>query len=177
MDSGRKLFRIVVADIVSVSACADLTLPPGAGLRIDTIHGPRFLVCISICNCSFVLSKWITDVFLYLQMDYFLCFPCKMDNYNSMPIMSSAIIIKFVTKNWVYSFECITNVLLCLWQVADNWETIDSWLDAIRLVYTIFARGRSDVLAGIITGWWLAASEKLPTSIGQETVGVCPGIR
>ncbi|BAF26988.1 protein HLB1 [Oryza sativa Japonica Group] len=79
VDSGRKLFRIVVADIVSVSACADLTLPPGAGLRIDTIHGPRFLV-------------------------------------------------------------------------ADNWETIDSWLDAIRLVYTIFARGRSDVLAGIITG-------------------------
>uniref|UniRef100_A0A0E0M9S8 PH domain-containing protein n=1 Tax=Oryza punctata TaxID=4537 RepID=A0A0E0M9S8_ORYPU len=79
VDSGRKLFRIAVADIVSVSACADLTLPPGAGLRIDTIHGPRFLV-------------------------------------------------------------------------ADNWETLDSWLDAIRLVYTIFARGRSDVLAGIITG-------------------------
>ncbi|KAF0930461.1 hypothetical protein E2562_032890 [Oryza meyeriana var. granulata] len=79
VDSSRKPFRIAVADIVSVSACADLTLPPGAGLCIDTIHGPRFLV-------------------------------------------------------------------------ADNWEALDGWLDAIRLVYTIFARGRSDVLAGIITG-------------------------
>ncbi|XP_006662515.1 protein HLB1-like [Oryza brachyantha] len=79
VDSSRKLFRIVIADITSVSACADLTLPPGAGLCINTIHGPKFLV-------------------------------------------------------------------------ADNWEVVDSWLDAIRLVYTIFARGRSDVLAGIITG-------------------------
>ncbi|KAG8084127.1 hypothetical protein GUJ93_ZPchr0010g8004 [Zizania palustris] len=79
VDSGRKLVRIAVSDIVSVSASADLTLPPGAGLCIDTIHGPRFLV-------------------------------------------------------------------------ADNWEALDGWLDAIRLVYTIFARGRSDVLAGIITG-------------------------
>uniref|UniRef100_A0A0D9XLL2 PH domain-containing protein n=1 Tax=Leersia perrieri TaxID=77586 RepID=A0A0D9XLL2_9ORYZ len=79
LDSGRKLFRVAVADIISVSACADLTLPPGAGLCIDTIHGARFLV-------------------------------------------------------------------------ADNWEALDGWLDAIRLVYTIFARGRSDVLAGIITG-------------------------
>jgi hypothetical protein len=38
------------------------------------------------------------------------------------------------------------------WQVADSWEALDGWLDAIRLVYTIFARGKSDVLAGIITG-------------------------
>uniref|UniRef100_A0A0E0CU26 Uncharacterized protein n=1 Tax=Oryza meridionalis TaxID=40149 RepID=A0A0E0CU26_9ORYZ len=36
--------------------------------------------------------------------------------------------------------------------VADTWESLDGWLDAIRLVYTIFARGKSDVLAGIITG-------------------------
>jgi hypothetical protein len=39
-----------------------------------------------------------------------------------------------------------------LWQIADNWEALDSWLDALCLVYTIFARGKSDVLAGIITG-------------------------
>ncbi|XP_059638707.1 protein HLB1 isoform X2 [Cornus florida] len=71
--------RVDVPDIVSISACADLTLPPGAGLCIDTIHGPVFLV-------------------------------------------------------------------------ADSWESLDGWLDAIRLVYTIFARGKSDVLAGIITG-------------------------
>ncbi|GJM91243.1 hypothetical protein PR202_ga07601 [Eleusine coracana subsp. coracana] len=79
MDRGRKPVRINVSDIVSVSACADLTLPSGAGLCIETIHGPTFLV-------------------------------------------------------------------------ADSWEALDGWLDAIRLVYTIFARGKSDVLAGIITG-------------------------
>ncbi|KAF5478003.1 hypothetical protein F2P56_004600 [Juglans regia] len=70
--------RIDVPDIVSVSACADLTLPPGAGLCIDTINGPVFMV-------------------------------------------------------------------------ADSWESLDGWLDAIRLVYTIYARRKSDVLAGIIT--------------------------
>lgn len=74
-----KLIKVDVPDIVSVSACADLTLPPGAGLCIDTIHGPVFLV-------------------------------------------------------------------------ADTWESLDGWLDAIRLVYTIYARGRSDVLAGVIAG-------------------------
>eukprot|EP00262_Sarcandra_glabra_P000936 TRINITY_DN1096_c0_g1_i1.p1 TRINITY_DN1096_c0_g1~~TRINITY_DN1096_c0_g1_i1.p1 ORF type:complete len:509 (-),score=81.94 TRINITY_DN1096_c0_g1_i1:114-1640(-) len=71
--------KVDVPGIVSVSACADLTLPPGAGLCIDTIHGPVFLV-------------------------------------------------------------------------ADTWESLDGWVDAIRLVYTIFARGKSDVLAGVITG-------------------------
>ncbi|KAL1568779.1 Protein hlb1 [Salvia divinorum] len=71
------VIRVYVADIVSVSACADLTLPPGAGLCIDTTHGPVFLV-------------------------------------------------------------------------AESWESLDGWLDAIRLVYTIFARAKSDVLAGII---------------------------
>nr|CAB3494184.1 unnamed protein product [Digitaria exilis] len=43
MDRGRKPVRINVADILSVSACADLTLPSGAGLCIETIHGPTFL--------------------------------------------------------------------------------------------------------------------------------------
>ncbi|KAF3434197.1 hypothetical protein FNV43_RR25300 [Rhamnella rubrinervis] len=75
----RRAIKVDVPDIISVSACADLTLPPGAGLCIDTIHGPVFLV-------------------------------------------------------------------------ADSWESLDGWLDAIRLVYTIYARGKSDVLAGIITG-------------------------
>ncbi|KAM7491529.1 hypothetical protein LguiA_034450 [Lonicera macranthoides] len=71
--------KVYVPDIVSVSTCADLTLPPGAGLCIDTINGPVFLV-------------------------------------------------------------------------ADSWESLDGWLDAIRLVYTIYARGKSNFLAGIITG-------------------------
>ncbi|KAK8599861.1 hypothetical protein V6N13_060328 [Hibiscus sabdariffa] len=59
--------RVDIPDIVSVSACSDLTLPPGAGLCIDTTHGPVFLV-------------------------------------------------------------------------ADSWESLEGWLDAIRLVYTIYAR-------------------------------------
>ncbi|XP_039122429.1 protein HLB1 [Dioscorea cayenensis subsp. rotundata] len=75
----KSLVKVDVPDIVSVSACADLTLPPGAGLCIDTVQGPVYLV-------------------------------------------------------------------------ADTWEALDGWLDAIRLVYTIFARGKSDVLAGVITG-------------------------
>nr|KJB07064.1 hypothetical protein B456_001G213600 [Gossypium raimondii] len=70
--------RVEIPDIVSVSSCADLTLPPGAGLCIDTTHGPIFLI-------------------------------------------------------------------------ADSWESLNGWLDAIRLVYTIYARGKTDVLASIIT--------------------------
>ncbi|KAL8210033.1 hypothetical protein R6Q57_006765 [Mikania cordata] len=77
--SARPVIKIDIPDIVSVSACADLTLPPGPSICIDTIHGPTFLI-------------------------------------------------------------------------ADSWEYLDTWLDAIRLVYTIFARGKTDVLAGIITG-------------------------
>ncbi|CAI9772623.1 unnamed protein product [Fraxinus pennsylvanica] len=75
----KSAIKVDIADIISVSACADLTLPPGAGLCIDTIHGPIFLI-------------------------------------------------------------------------AESWEYLDGWFDAIRLVYTIFARGKTDVLAGIITG-------------------------
>lgn len=39
-----------------------------------------------------------------------------------------------------------------LFQVADTWDTLDGWMDAVRLVYTIYARGKSDILAGVITG-------------------------
>ncbi|XP_050379038.1 protein HLB1 isoform X2 [Argentina anserina] len=77
--SGDTAIKINIPDIVSVSACGDLTLPPGAGLCIDTIQGPLYLV-------------------------------------------------------------------------ADSWDFLDGWLDAIRLVYTIYARSKGDVLAGIITG-------------------------
>ncbi|CAN7017234.1 unnamed protein product [Brassica oleracea var. botrytis] len=71
----KKTVKVNITEIVSVTTCADLTLPPGAGLCIDTVHGPVYLV-------------------------------------------------------------------------ADSWESLDGWLDAIRLVYTIYARGKSDVLAG-----------------------------
>ncbi|MQL86408.1 hypothetical protein Taro_018937 [Colocasia esculenta] len=74
----KSLIKVDVPDILSVSTCADLTLPPGAGLCIDTVQGPVFLV-------------------------------------------------------------------------ADTWESLDGWIDAIRLVYTIYARGKSEVLASTIT--------------------------
>ncbi|KAF2313519.1 hypothetical protein GH714_011397 [Hevea brasiliensis] len=41
-NSEKRAIKVNVPDIVSVSACADLTLPPGAGLCIDTVHGPFF---------------------------------------------------------------------------------------------------------------------------------------
>ena len=44
MGRSKKYIKVAVEDIVSVSACSDLTLPPGAGLCIETIHGPLFLV-------------------------------------------------------------------------------------------------------------------------------------
>lgn len=50
--------------------------------------------------------------------------------------------------------QFIIQFIYCLLalQVADSWEALDGWLDAMRLVYTIYARGKADVLAGIITG-------------------------
>ncbi|KAK1430670.1 hypothetical protein QVD17_13586 [Tagetes erecta] len=77
--NGRPAIKIDIPDIISVSACADLSLPPGPSICIETIHGPTYLI-------------------------------------------------------------------------ADSWEYLDTWFDAIRLVYTIYARGKTDVLAGIITG-------------------------
>lgn len=71
MDRGRKPTRIAVEDIVSVSASADLTLPPGAGLCVDTVHGPRFLVCI--CQLLLFVCSIEVQIILYvlkhLQME------------------------------------------------------------------------------------------------------------
>ncbi|KAF9598923.1 hypothetical protein IFM89_033121 [Coptis chinensis] len=39
----KAIIKVDIPNVVSVSACADLTLPPGAGLCIDTIHGPVYL--------------------------------------------------------------------------------------------------------------------------------------
>lgn len=40
----KKTVKVNITEIVSVTTCADLTLPPGAGLCIDTVHGPVYLV-------------------------------------------------------------------------------------------------------------------------------------
>lgn len=47
LKTDKKAINVEVSDIVSVTSCADLTLPPGAGLCIDTIHGSVYLVRIS----------------------------------------------------------------------------------------------------------------------------------
>jgi len=64
LDRDRKPVRINVADIVSVLACADLTLPSGAGLCIETIHGPTFLVCA----CQFIVTA---RLFIFLDIILF----------------------------------------------------------------------------------------------------------
>uniref|UniRef100_A0A0A9CUA4 Uncharacterized protein n=1 Tax=Arundo donax TaxID=35708 RepID=A0A0A9CUA4_ARUDO len=79
MDRGRKPVRINVADIISVSACSDLTLPSGAGLCVETIHGPTFFVCayqfivIVLCLFSAVhLLYWndkVTYILHYPKLD------------------------------------------------------------------------------------------------------------
>ena len=80
-----KLIRVDVPDIVSVSACADLTLPPGAGLCIDTIHGPHFLVRLH--------SHWIQKFFdlnyrilMHLKSEkrlYITTYPSASDMFGS----------------------------------------------------------------------------------------------
>ncbi len=37
-------------------------------------------------------------------------------------------------------------------QIAETWDATDSWVDAVRLVYTIYAQGKKDVLAGVLIG-------------------------
>ncbi|CAL5339269.1 unnamed protein product [Camellia sinensis] len=95
MNSNRLVIKVDVPDIDSISACADLTLPRGAGLCIDTIHGPVFLI-------------------------------------------------------------------------ADSWESLDGWLDAIRLVYTIFARGKSDVMAAVDEPVYAAGTGVKPAEIARQ---------
>lgn len=35
-------------------------------------------------------------------------------------------------------------------QIADTWDSMDAWVDAVRLVYTIYAKGKRDVLANVL---------------------------
>lgn len=58
VEKAKRFIKVDVADIVSVSTCSDLTLPPGAGLCINTTHGPVFLVCTS---SSLLLLVWCLE--------------------------------------------------------------------------------------------------------------------
>ena len=52
-------------------------------------------------------------------------------------------------KHFIYTINLLQGSVFL---VAGSWESLDGWLDAIGLVYTIYVRGTSDVLARIITG-------------------------
>ncbi|CAI5992395.1 unnamed protein product [Closterium sp. NIES-65] len=69
--------QVDIGQIVSVEACADLSLPAGGGIVLDTVDGPFYMV-------------------------------------------------------------------------ADDWDSMDAWVDAIRLVYTIYVRGKSEDLAAVL---------------------------
>ncbi|CAI5478489.1 unnamed protein product [Closterium sp. Yama58-4] len=69
--------QVEIGQIVSVEACADLSLPAGGGIVLDTVDGPFYMV-------------------------------------------------------------------------ADDWDSMDAWVDAIRLVYTIYVRGKSEDLAAVL---------------------------
>lgn len=106
--------KIDVPDIVSVSTCADLTLPPGAGLCIDTIRGPVFLVSIffivhiyhkrKVPYCSlqndspylylllqmYSVNIWV-QLLMFLEMVPLFC----IDNLQNTIIFSKTYFIKF----------------------------------------------------------------------------------
>lgn len=66
VNGDKKNIKIDIADIVSVSACADLTLPPGAGLCIDTVQGSVFLVSNTLTDLG--VSYFIDSCFLPLHL-------------------------------------------------------------------------------------------------------------
>lgn len=72
-------FYFEMSQVLSVSACGDLSLPAGGGMLVETTEGPFYMV-------------------------------------------------------------------------AETWEAMDGWVDAIRLVYTIFVRGKAEALAGVLAG-------------------------
>lgn len=84
-------------DIVSVSACADLTLPPGAGLCIDTIHGSVFLVifllsravCPLIMMYAFVLELEVFVILLSNTLVHQLYRATSVNNFNKAIIFIS----------------------------------------------------------------------------------------
>lgn len=72
--SGKPAIRVNVQYITSVSACADLTLPPGAGLCIDTIHGPVFLVMYHFVCCSYFIFHFVTTKRYLFSLQKFTLF-------------------------------------------------------------------------------------------------------
>lgn len=65
VNGDKKTIKVEIADIVSVSACADLTLPPGAGLCIDTVHGSVYLVSSTLIDLSVIVFYISAACFIY----------------------------------------------------------------------------------------------------------------
>lgn len=66
VNGDKKNIKVDIADIVSVSACADLTLPPGAGLCIDTAQGSVFLVSNTLTDLCVSVFPRLVASFLYI---------------------------------------------------------------------------------------------------------------
>ncbi|CAK9234520.1 unnamed protein product [Sphagnum troendelagicum] len=47
---------------------------------------------------------------------------------------------------------CIDTVSGPHYLIAETWNAMDAWVDAVRLVYTIYVQGKKDVLAGVLGG-------------------------
>ncbi|CAM6033695.1 unnamed protein product [Sphagnum compactum] len=47
---------------------------------------------------------------------------------------------------------CIDTVSGPHYLIAETWNAMDAWVDAVRLVYTIYVQGKKDVLAGVLAG-------------------------
>lgn len=74
------LIEVNVADIVSVSPCADLTLPAGPALCVDTVHGSFFLVNVlkfvlcAVLPCHNYLFFTVIHVYLEENNRYYVMF-------------------------------------------------------------------------------------------------------
>jgi hypothetical protein len=47
---------------------------------------------------------------------------------------------------------CIDTISGPQYLIAETWNAMDAWVDAVRLVYTIYVQGKKDVLAGVLAG-------------------------
>lgn len=72
VNGDKKTIKVEIADIVSVSACADLTLPPGAGLCIDTVRGSVYLVSSTLVDFSVLV--------FYISAASFISSCCRLFN-------------------------------------------------------------------------------------------------
>ncbi|KAG5228182.1 Ypt/Rab-GAP domain of gyp1p superfamily protein [Salix suchowensis] len=89
-----------------------------------------------------VLASFIISILICKQQRIEACVRSMTFDAGEVLFLTNSIIV----FDWLTISQTLDYVLVLL---ADSWESLDAWLDAIRLVYTIYARGKSEVLAGI----------------------------